>query len=498
MFKKNIFKFNNKINERNIIKNNYLDKRIKLKYIDKNFLINLNNNVFILLFIIKFIFFLIIIVKIININQIYKNDKIQINKNYLKIKQTLNLKFNINLKKRIILALYAYCIKNGGRARITSILINHFYKLNIFKIYLFTRRLKENNEYIIPKNIKRVLIQNDIIPIIIKKKINILIYHLYYENEILKMNNLKNVKVIYYLHTCSFYWLYANFNSFKTIYKSYIKSKYVISLIPFENDYLFKKWGINSILMYNFITYEYKNVVPSNLNAPNILLIGRGDNKYKRFELGIFAMEYIINQVPKCELKIISNITGTDDLFFLMNNINLEKSIKFVGYSSIPEKYFTEASIHIFPTISESFGLALAETKLFGIPNILVGLDYVLIAEEGTVIVYDDTPEQIAYESILILKNINYKKNLGKLARKSMKSFNNDLLYKRWDNLILSIFNSDKDYFNMKAIDKKISEKKFVNILKNQINLLKIRDIKFRNITLNNFKNFTYMESLNF
>ena len=188
MFKKIFFKFNNKINERNIIKTNYLDKRIKLKYIDKNFLINLNNNAFIFLFIIKIIFFSIIIFKIININQIYKNYKIQINKNYLKIKKALNLKFNNNLKKRIVLALYAYCIKNGGRARITSILINHFYKLNIFKIYLFTRRLKENNEYIIPKNIKRVLIQNDIIPIIIKKKINILIYHLYYENEILKMN----------------------------------------------------------------------------------------------------------------------------------------------------------------------------------------------------------------------------------------------------------------------------------------------------------------------
>ena len=46
-------------------------------------------------------------------------------------------------------------VKNGGRARITSILINHFYKLKIFKIYLFTRRLKEINEYFIPKNINQ-------------------------------------------------------------------------------------------------------------------------------------------------------------------------------------------------------------------------------------------------------------------------------------------------------------------------------------------------------
>ena len=164
------------------------------------------------------------------------------------------------------------------------------------------------------------------------------------------------------MHTCSFYWLYANFLSFKNIYRSYINSKYVISLIPFENDYLLKKWGINTILMYNFITYEYKNVIPSELKNQTILMIGRGDNKYKRFELGIFAMEYILVRFPKCQLKIISNITGTIELNLMSHNINLEKSINFVGYSSIPERYFSEASIHIFPTISESFGLALAET----------------------------------------------------------------------------------------------------------------------------------------
>ena len=345
-----------------------MNKNKQFKKMINKFLLKFNNKIKIIniinysLFIIKFIFFPIIILIIINFKKIYIQNKIEINKNYLKIQYHLNINFNNLLNKKIRIALYAYCIKNGGRARITSILINHFYKLKIFKIYLFTRRLKENNEYIISKNIKRILIQNDIIKIIKEKKINIIIYHLYYENEIKQLNKLKNVKVIYYLHTCSFYWLYANFLSFKNIYRSYINSKYVISLIPFENDYLLKKWGINTILMYNFITYEYKNVIPSELKNQTILMIGRGDNKYKRFELGIFAMEYILVRFPKCQLKIISNITGTIELNLMSHNINLEKSINFVGYSSIPERYFSEASIHIFPTISESFGLALAET----------------------------------------------------------------------------------------------------------------------------------------
>ena len=39
-------------------------------------------------------------------------------------------------------------------------LINYFHKIKIFKIYLFTIRNREEDEYIIPKNIKRIIIDH--------------------------------------------------------------------------------------------------------------------------------------------------------------------------------------------------------------------------------------------------------------------------------------------------------------------------------------------------
>ena len=86
-------------------------------------------------------------------------------------------------------------------------------------------------------------------------------------------------------------------------------------------------------------------------------------------------MEYIIHEIPQCELNILSNLTGINAQQDLINNLNLEDNIKFIGYSSIPEIFFNNASLNIFPSISESFGLVLSETKLYGIPNILLGLD---------------------------------------------------------------------------------------------------------------------------
>ena len=125
-----------------------------------------------------------------------------------------------------------------------------------------------------------------------KNKIDILIYQLSFSDEIRILNNLNNVKILFYQHLGIFDWIYGNYSIFKSLYEEYINSKYVVNIIPFENDYLFKKWGINSILMNNFITYNFSKIIPSDLTYNRILMIGRGDAKKKRFIMGILAFEY--------------------------------------------------------------------------------------------------------------------------------------------------------------------------------------------------------------
>jgi len=89
-----------------------------------------------------------------------------INSNYLTIKNNLNLTIINQINKAIKVAVYAFGIKNGGRARVTSLLINYFKAIKIFKLYLFTRVEKQENEYLIPEFIPRIVIKNNIIKII--------------------------------------------------------------------------------------------------------------------------------------------------------------------------------------------------------------------------------------------------------------------------------------------------------------------------------------------
>ena len=368
------------------------------------------------------------------------------------------------------------------------------HRISIFNIILFTRTNIEKEEYFIPNNIKRFTIKNHLFKIINKNKINVLIYELDDIKEIIKLNNYRNINVIFYQHSSSFDWLYRNYTKFKLIYKVFSLSKYIISIVPFDSNYLFKKWGINTILMTNFITHEFNYVSPSDLSTKTILLIGRGKDIKKRFHIGIEAMEYIRNEIPGSELIIISNLTGIEHLSMLMNNLDLGNNIKFNGYSSSPDIFFKDASLNIFPSISEAFPMVLSEAKIYGIPSILLGLDYIYIAKIGTVIIYDDSPESLAKESISIIINKEYRKKLGKEARNSMKGFNNELLLRKWIKLILSIYNDEFFYNQLRGENHLMSQIDEISILNNQIKLLKMRYGIFKNITQKEFENFKYME----
>ena len=154
------------------------------------------------------------------------------------------------------------------------------------------------------------------------------------------------------------------------------------------------------------------------------------------------------------------------------------------------------ASLNVFPSISESFGLVLSETKLYGIPNILLGLDYVSISKGGTEIIYDDSPESLSQNILKILRNNKYKRKLAKEARKSMKKFNNTLLLYKWIKLIISIYNGNEYYEEFREYNQRISENDAINILNNQINLLNMRKRFKEYINLDIFKNFTLISNL--
>ena len=396
--------------------------------------------------------------------------------------------------RTIKVAFYYYKIKYGGIERVLALLLNILSEEKSFTLYLITEFGKLDGEYPIPNNIKRIFLSEEKISLynaIRREHIDIFLYNSYEADIIKKLHRLKNTKIITCNHSSYFLWIYFGKYTFKdSIYNIYKDCKYVISLIPFENDYLFKIWGINSFFMDNPLTFDYDAVVPSNLTLNNIVMIGRGNDLFKRYDIGIKAMKSIVKEIPDSKMYLI--VTQSEDLEKLIKTLNLEESVKFTGFQKNIEIYLQNASLHIFPSISEAYPMVLSETKIYGIPTILCGLDFLALAKGGTVIIYDDNPDTVAKEAIKILKNETYRKILGAEARKSIEKRKNNLIGKRWVKLLHAIFEGDdKTYRELGKSD--ISKEEGEQILKNQLKLIQMRIPKFKNITLEQLKYYSLL-----
>ena len=76
------------------------------------------------------------------------------------------------------------------------------------------------------------------------------------------------------------------------------------------------------------------------------------------------------------------------------------------------------------------------------------------MAKGGTIIIYDDNLDTIAKESILILKEYNYRKKLGKEARKSMEKHKNEFIVKKLVKLLLAVYSGNiEDFRKLQKFD---------------------------------------------
>ena len=224
----------------------------------------------------------------------------------------------------------------------------------------------------------------------------------------------------------------------------------------------------------------------------DLIMIGRGDDKSKRFTFGIRAMTFIIKEILDSKMNILSN--NDKILDELIQSLELKNFVSIVGYQKNPEHYLRNSSLHIFPSICDTYPMVLSETKIFGIPTILCGLDYLALAKKGTIIIHDNDPYILAKESIKILKDKNYRKKLGFEARQSMQKIKNKFIIKKWIKLLLAIYNDNYNSSMFKNFEDnhiQITEKQANIILNYQLKLFQKIDDNLKDLTLEKLKSYS-------
>lgn len=376
----------------------------------------------------------------------------------------------------------------GGREKLLFLHFKKFLKYSFIYLYLFgcDDNLSNLPSYIkiidiCKKNKKtREIDINKTIEYLINYKIDILFGN-EYEMDICNYLKNLNIKTIELYHNHFFFLNYVkNEHNSGNFHKKFKCVSLLVTLIP-NNRILWKKSCIKyCTYLPNPTTFNPNKIKVSYLNNKNILMLGRCDS-VKRYEIGIDAMKYVIIKEPDAKLYIVGICNNTYSYFLknYTNKLGLSNNIVFNPLTNNTHEYYKNSSIFLLTSIFEGCPMTLTESKLYGLPTIVVGMNYLSYAKNGVIYINDNNPKLIADEILKIFSNKNYRELEGKKARESLNDFSNEVIYKRWIELFIAvkqgnkiiekyinkydIYNEKYDYKENEILYKKIFNKNLKN-----------------------------------
>jgi glycosyltransferase involved in cell wall biosynthesis len=196
----------------------------------------------------------------------------------------------------------------------------------------------------------------------------------------------------------------------------------------------------------------------------------------KQFELGIKAMPIIIKKFPDAILKIIGGFNNyAKKLKILAQDLNVSNNVKFYDSQQDLRAFYSKASLYFMTSSAESFSFVLAESKAYGLANIVTGKEYLVLAKKGSIVVKDNDYEEMAHKTIELFSNMTYLREQGKSARESLNNFLTEKVDLRYINLFECLMNRTSKEFFDSEYRKYINETESLEDLLTSLELVKTK-----------------------
>lgn len=190
--------------------------------------------------------------------------------------------------------------------------------------------------------------------------------------------------------------------------------------------------------------YEKDNSKSNNL----IIHLGRIIEGSKRQLLLVKAFNIIKEEFPEWKIEMWGGFySKSQEQYkleiekFIKDNL-LQDRVKFMGETNNPFSELQKADIFAFPSKKEGFGLALAEAMAVGLPAIgyrsCSGVN-TLIKDGFNGFLVNDGIDDFADKLSILIKNEELRIKMGENAKTSMKNFTPEIIWNKWENLILEL-----------------------------------------------------------
>jgi glycosyltransferase involved in cell wall biosynthesis len=159
---------------------------------------------------------------------------------------------------------------------------------------------------------------------------------------------------------------------------------------------------------------------------PYILLTNR-HSPQKRFEYVLWALKRIKNEVPRLSLVITGQETKyTDQLRYLVNSLNLNGKVRFVGLVSENDlqRLYSGAALYVYPAPEEDFGMGIVEAMAAGTPVIAwnnAGPSEIVINNETGFLVNPYDTEEFARKISILASEPSLVERMGRAGYEYVK-----------------------------------------------------------------------------
>lgn len=394
----------------------------------------------------------------------------------------LDIKFNnqkINRKINNIGIVY-HRLYNGGVERVISKLSYIFNEYG-YNIIIFTDEKPNENDYSLPNNTTRIVLSDDnnerynIFKNNIEKyDIDLIIHNSWMSNTLLtdiliiKSIGIKISCILHGVFTLPIYIYDVNKICRADLFK---QLDYVIVLSN-SNKKFYEYFGLNNVYYIpNPLTFV-NNTFTSNLYTKNIIWFSRFD-MYKQPLLALEAFSRIVKKVSDAKLFMIGSGDSYEEEYVRqkIKELKIENNCKLLGYQTNIEKYFQEASVHLFTSSFEGFPMILGEVKSYGIPTVMFDLPYLEMVKDnmGLITVPQGDIDSLSNAVVELLENDEYRVKLGIEAKNSLDKYSDKNIIKYWKKLF-------DDIENNKLSDKLELDNEAANVINELVNAVKFEE----------------------